>query len=139
MTADDEIAIDIVVAVKAASLGQLASTALGLESINSMFGQMLAFLDGFRYYPDPATWWIGLLMLDPTVRGQGIGRKLVDGFERYVKLQGGTALMLGVVEENTAALRFWQALGFTHHSTSGPRLFGKKMQVVHVMRRNYFS
>ena len=61
--------------------------------------------------------------------------RLRCGHLKILACIGGAALMLGVVEENIAALRFWQALGFTLQSTSAPRPFGKKMQVVYVMRR----
>jgi hypothetical protein len=43
--------------------------------------------------------------------------------------------MLGVVEENRAAYRFWQQLGFDLVRQTEPRQFGKKTQAVYVMRR----
>jgi GNAT superfamily N-acetyltransferase len=97
-------------------------------------GQLVAVLEGFSRYPDETTWWIGLLMIAPEQRGKGIGHVLVDGFVQYVRQQGGTAILLGVVEDNKAAYEFWQRLGFTHHDTREPRPFGKKTQVVHILR-----
>jgi ribosomal protein S18 acetylase RimI-like enzyme len=98
-------------------------------------GALVAMLDAFARHPDSATWWIGLLILAPAMRGQGIGRKLVESFAEAVASQGGTLIMLGVVEENSAALRFWQALGFKLQSVSEPRHFGQKMQAMYVMQR----
>ena len=89
-----------------------------------------------RNYPVDTTWWIGLLLLAPETRGQGLGRKVIDGFTEYVRLEKGRAIMLGVVEENRAAYRFWQQMGFELVSQTEPLIFGKKIQTVYVMRRD---
>jgi ribosomal protein S18 acetylase RimI-like enzyme len=98
-------------------------------------GEIVGVLEGLRHYPDETIWWIGLLMLAPEVRGYGLGRKLVQGFCEYARSEQGTAVMLGVVEENRAAYRFWQQLGFELVRQTEPRPFGKKTQAVYVMRR----
>ena len=98
-------------------------------------GDIVGVLEGIRHYPDETTWWIGLLMLAPEVRGRGLGRKLVQGFSEYVRLEQGTSMMLGVVEENRSAYRFWQQVGFELVRQTEPRPFGKKIQRVYVMRR----
>jgi hypothetical protein len=43
--------------------------------------------------------------------------------------------MLGVVEDNLHAYRFWSNNGFEMVRKTEPRLFGKKNQSVFVMRR----
>lgn len=43
--------------------------------------------------------------------------------------------MLGVVQDNPAAYAFWQHMGFKLVYNREPRPFGKKIQAVHVMRR----
>jgi len=98
-------------------------------------GDIVGLLEGMRHYPDETTWWIGLLMLAPEVRGRGLGRKLVQSFCEYVRTEHGTSMMLGVVEENQSAYRFWQGLGFELVRQTEPRPFGKKIQVVYVMRK----
>jgi len=99
-------------------------------------GEMRGVLEGMRHYPDETTWWIGLLMLDPEVRGRGLGRKIVDGFSAYVRSEQGKSIMLGVVEENQTAYDFWQQQGFTLVRQTEPRPFGKKVQSVYVMQRD---
>jgi ribosomal protein S18 acetylase RimI-like enzyme len=98
-------------------------------------GNMAGLLEGMRDYPDESTWWIGLLMLSPQVRGHGLGRKVIEGFSKYVGSEQGTSIMLGVVEENQVAYRFWQHLGFQVVRQTEPRPFGKKIQTVYVMQR----
>ena len=60
------------------------------------------------------------------VRGQGLGQKIVEGFVEHAAKEGAQSIMLGVVEENLAAYRFWQKVGFELVRTTEPRPFGKK-------------
>lgn len=98
-------------------------------------GSIVGLLEGMRHYPDETIWWIGLLLLDPKVRGQGLGRRLVQSFQEYIRSKQGTAIMLGVVEENRPAYHFWQGQGFELVRRTEPRPFGRKTQVVYVLRK----
>jgi ribosomal protein S18 acetylase RimI-like enzyme len=93
-------------------------------------GRIAGLLEAVQHYPDETTWWLGLLMLAPELRGQGVGREVLRGFSEYVRLRGGKAIMLGVVEENRRAYLFWQKMGFEVVRKTEPRPFGKKMQPV---------
>jgi ribosomal protein S18 acetylase RimI-like enzyme len=95
---------------------------------------LLGVLEGLRHYPDEGTWWIGLLLLAPETRQLGLGQKIVRGFIEGVRLAGGTAVQLGVVEDNHAGYQFWRKVGFEPLRTTEPRSFGEKLQVVHVLR-----
>jgi GNAT superfamily N-acetyltransferase len=97
--------------------------------------ELLAVLEGMRQYPKEGTWWIGLLMLAPAARHQGLGQKIVQGFFEYVRLAGGAAVQLGVVEDNQAALYFWGLMGFEPLRITEPHWFGEKLQAVHVLQR----
>jgi len=96
---------------------------------------LVGLLDTLRDYPDEVTWWIGLLLLVPEVRSQGIGQKVVQGFTEYVRARRGQAIMLGVVEENERAYKFWDRLGFEWIRTTEPRPFGVKTHRVNILRR----
>jgi GNAT superfamily N-acetyltransferase len=97
--------------------------------------QLVGVLEGMRGYPDESTWWIGLLLLDPAVRGQGLGRRLVQRLGAWAQAQGATALMLGVMADNHPAFAFWRQQGFDLVRVSEPRTFGKKVQTVSVLRK----
>lgn len=99
--------------------------------------ELTGMLEGMRHYPEEGVWWIGLFLLDPAVRGQGLGQKVIAAFVDFVQSQGGTALMLGVVEENKAAYRFWHGRGFSLVRITEPRTFGSKTQRVFVMQRAF--
>jgi len=97
---------------------------------------IVGLLDVLRGYPDETTWWIGTLLFVPESRSQGLGEKVVQGFVKYAQAGGAQAIMLGVVEENTRAYKFWLRMGFEFVRETEPRQFGNKMQKVRVMRRN---
>lgn len=65
-------------------------------------------LDCVRGYPQADTCWIGLLLFAPQARGQGWGRRTLEGFSAWCAAQGMQRIGLGVVAANTAALAFWQ-------------------------------
>jgi GNAT superfamily N-acetyltransferase len=98
-------------------------------------GKIKGALEGMRHYPGENIWWIGLLLLSPDNRNQGVGRKILEAFIDYVGENRGTAVMLGVVEDNSRALRFWSQNGFHLVRKTEPRPFGKKIQAVLVMQR----
>jgi ribosomal protein S18 acetylase RimI-like enzyme len=106
-----------------------------LYGILDQKGDMVGLLEGIIHYPDDMDWWIGLLMLAPRVRGHGLGRKIIEGFSEYVRLNQGKSIMLGVVEENQKAYHFWQQSGFEFVRQTEPRPFGRKSHTVYVMRR----
>lgn len=103
-----------------------------MNSQNDLVGE----LDVMRAYPDETTWWIGLLLIEPSARSLGLGEKVVEGFTHYVKSNGGQAIMLGVVAENEKAHRFWSRMGFELVLEREPQAFGEKTHVVRVMRRS---
>jgi ribosomal protein S18 acetylase RimI-like enzyme len=98
-------------------------------------GELVGMLEGMWGYPQAGTCWIGLLLFTPQSRGQGLGRRLIAGFEDFAISHNCSAIMLGVVEENTQAYAFWQHLGFELIRTTEPKHFGKKWQRVYVLRK----
>jgi GNAT superfamily N-acetyltransferase len=93
---------------------------------------LVGLLDALRGYPDETTWWIGLLLFTPKVRSQGIGQKVVQVFSEYARAGG---IMLGVVEENMPAYKFWSRMGFEFVRKTEPQQFGNKTQTVNIMHR----
>lgn len=99
-------------------------------------GELTGVLDVLRGYPDQGIWWIGLLLLVPEMRSQGIGKKVLQGLTGYIRASGGKAIMLGVVKENERAYQFWHKVGFEFVQETEPKQFGNKTQIVQIMRLN---
>jgi ribosomal protein S18 acetylase RimI-like enzyme len=66
-----------------------------------------------RGWPRAQTWNIGLLALDPAVRGQGTGTATIAAIDRQAQRSGADRLRITVMPVNVRALAFWRRLGFT--------------------------
>jgi RimJ/RimL family protein N-acetyltransferase len=96
---------------------------------------LIGMLESIRHYPDGRTWWLGLMMLSPKQRGQGLGTDLYQAFEHWVSAQRIEQVSLSVVEANELGLQFWKSLGFEVIRKTEPRQFGNKIHSVFVMSR----
>jgi RimJ/RimL family protein N-acetyltransferase/SAM-dependent methyltransferase len=90
-------------------------------------------LDVIRDYPAQGDWWMGLLLLAPAYRGQGLGQRIYHAFECWVVGQGARGIYLGVIEQNQRAYRFWQNAGFEPVERQPTRHFGQTEHVVITM------
>ena len=97
--------------------------------------ELIGVLDVLRDYPAQHDWWLGLLLFDPRVRGQGLGQRVYGAFEQWVSRQGARCVYLGVVEENHRAYQFWQMLGFEEVKRHEAMRAGNAKHVVIVMLR----
>ncbi|MPZ68108.1 MAG: GNAT family N-acetyltransferase [Actinobacteria bacterium] len=69
-------------------------------------------LDLIRDYPESGEWWLGVLLLDPSIRSMGLGSDILEAFSNWVAENGGRAIRLAVASKNPEGLRFWQHRGF---------------------------
>jgi GNAT superfamily N-acetyltransferase len=97
--------------------------------------ELLGVLDLARNYPLAGIWWIGLLLLDPICRGQGLGKQVYTAFEAWARKHGANEIRLGVVERNEKALRFWESLGFQRIVRRPPVKMGQLEQAVFVLSK----
>jgi GNAT superfamily N-acetyltransferase len=97
--------------------------------------ELIRMIESIRHYPDQETWWIGLMMLNPEQRGQGLGAEFYQAFEQWAAAQAVNQISLSVIEANELGFQFWQRLGFKVIRKTEPRPFGHKAHAVYVMRR----
>jgi ribosomal protein S18 acetylase RimI-like enzyme len=94
--------------------------------IRDRVGTLVGLIDVARGYPQPCTWYIGLLLMDPAIRSRGFGRVVVQALKRQAACHGATSIMLSVVKENARALKFWHAQGFRLRRELPEKRFGNK-------------
>ena len=97
-------------------------------------GRLVGGIDVVRDYPEPGEWYLGLLVLEPRHRSQGLGTKLMGALVHWLREQGARSLRLAVSEHNEAGRRFWTRQGFEPVKQVIAE-FGNKQSVFHVMRR----
>lgn len=98
-------------------------------------GRLVGFTEIIRHYPRDGNWWIGLQLLLPECRRNGLGSQLYQFVESWIVTQNGSAIMLGVVESNIPALQFWQANGFKIEGVRLNQLTGTKYHTILIMKR----
>ncbi|MFI1924527.1 MULTISPECIES: bifunctional GNAT family N-acetyltransferase/NUDIX hydrolase [unclassified Streptomyces] len=77
-------------------------------------GRLVGVVVTLDRHPDPADPdpWVGLLMVDAAVQGQGHGGRIVRQIEDRFREAGRDALRLAVLDANPEGLAFWTALGY---------------------------
>jgi GNAT superfamily N-acetyltransferase len=93
---------------------------------------LIAVIDLLADYPVKSEWIIGLLMINPSERGKGLGKLLHEFIKDYVLKHKADKLRIGVVEDNTTATSFWKSLGY-HEIKRVNMSYGNKDHVVVVM------
>lgn len=83
-----------------------------LFGIRSATDELVGVLDLIRDFPAAGEWWVGLLMLDPRERSAGLGGRFYRAAEAWAAERGAQRVLLGVLEQNPDAERFWRRLGF---------------------------
>lgn len=73
---------------------------------------LIGVIDIIKDYKETGEWIIGLLMIDPSERGNSLGRKLHNIIKTWVLEEHGKILRIGVVEENNRGYKFWCEMGY---------------------------
>lgn len=88
------------------------SADLHVFAMTDAAGDLVGVVQLLRDYPTGGTWWIGLLLVGPSLRGRGIGSRLLQYSFEFVRSRGGRHVRLAVSSNNAAAYEFWRAAGF---------------------------
>jgi GNAT superfamily N-acetyltransferase len=94
---------------------------------------LVAVIDIVRNFPNEGEWILGLLLIDPSERGKGLGKKLHNIIKEIATKYNAKTLRLGVVEDNHKGHGFWHSLGYYEIDRVAKR-YGIKDNTVIVMR-----
>ncbi|MEO8705398.1 MAG: GNAT family N-acetyltransferase [Kofleriaceae bacterium] len=75
-------------------------------------GELAGVVEFIAGYPDAATYYLGLLYVEPGARGHGYGEQLIAALQAHILARGGSKLRLAVTVTNTSARRLYDRLGF---------------------------
>ncbi len=98
-------------------------------------GNLVGIIDILKGFPTENTWMIGLVLLHPKFRGQGLGCKIHTKIKSLAKTNNIEILRIGVIESNYKASKFWNNLGY-QHLKKVDTILGEKNQTVNVMTLN---
>lgn len=94
---------------------------------------LVGVIDLVEDYPNKYEWIIGLLLIDPVMRGKGLGQKIHKILMDIAKEGKAEKLRICVVEQNKHALEFWKKIGYQEIKRTEPRKYGEKECIVIVM------
>jgi len=77
-------------------------------------GRLLGLI---RFREDHGTYWLEDLVVDERERGTGIGRRMLQWAEEWVRSRGAQSLFLDVVPANLEALDFFLSQGYEYLNT----------------------
>ena len=76
-----------------------------------------------RDYPLAGTWYLGLLLVEPAHRCEGLGRSIYAEIEAWALAEGAREMRLAVLEANERGAHFWRSCGFHALRRVGPDQF----------------
>lgn len=83
-------------------------------------------VDLIRGYPNKETAWIGLLLIDERLHGQGLGRVTYEKVEAFIRTWPEISRIgISVVATNEVAVPFWARMGFTITGERRPYKHGR--------------
>ncbi|AHI54862.1 N-acetyltransferase family protein [Listeria ivanovii] len=91
----------------------------------------IGLVDIVSDYPRKGRWFIGLLLLTPAARGNGLGKVLHQTIQEWANDGGADSLALGVLAENEKACGFFKHLGYTKEETK-EATYGEKVHQVDI-------
>jgi ribosomal protein S18 acetylase RimI-like enzyme len=75
-------------------------------------GAIVGLLQIYEGHPTASSWYVGLLVLDPSLRGQGHGSHVVRDLLGEADRHRVADIRVAIDSLNVDALRFWHGLGF---------------------------
>ena len=73
---------------------------------------LVGVLDAITDWPADGVWTMGMLLLEPAVRRQGIGTALLEAYERWARSEGATTFRTAIVADHAPGLRFLERAGY---------------------------
>ena len=90
-------------------------------------------LDLVEGYPRPGTLFVGLFVMDPALRRQGVGRTVMTALLKAAKGAGFDRVRLACRPDNPGGHAFWEAVGF--RDLRPGKLIGERADPVWLMER----
>ena len=103
---------------------------LGIFNYNN---ELIGIVDIVKDFPIIGEWMLGLMLIEPKARGNGLGKVVHESLVKWAKNLGAKSFRIGVIEENCKGINFWNNLGYKKIKEVNMDFKAKK-HVVNVMR-----
>lgn len=96
-------------------------------------GDIVAIADLAFGYPETDDAYIGLLLIDGSCRGLGLGRVFLEHLTGLARAGNASRLLIALLDENPRGRAFWEREGFRLLASFPDFKLGRKTHVVHRM------
>jgi ribosomal protein S18 acetylase RimI-like enzyme len=93
-------------------------------------GELRAFADLWPRWPEPATWTVASLFVDPRDRGSGLADELWAEAERAVRTGGGSRVRASPASDQPRALAYFHRCGLAEAGRAQRRLGLRDLELV---------
>lgn len=100
--------------------------------------KLVGIVDIVRDFPTAGEWMLGLMLIDPDERGNGIGKIVHKALSEWAINLGAKSFRIGVIQENHKGIKFWSGLGYRKIKDVDME-FTAKTHTVNVMRLQFCS
>lgn len=97
--------------------------------------RLIAIADLAFGYPETDDAYIGLLLIDQSCRGMGLGSIFLEHLKGLARTGNASRLLIAVLDENPSARAFWEREGFRLIKSFANFKLGQKTHVLHRMGR----
>jgi len=92
--------------------------------------RLVGAVDVVRDHPAAGEFWIGTMIIEPSIRGVGLGAWFHGQVLAWIRAQGARGVQLCVQQENPGAIRFWAREGYEETGTARVRAGDRENAVV---------
>jgi GNAT superfamily N-acetyltransferase len=92
--------------------------------------RLVGAVDVARDYPVAQEYWLGTMVIEPSIRGVGLGAWFHAQVLAWIRQQGARGVQLCVQKENPVALRFWAREGYEETGVASVRAGERDSEVV---------
>lgn len=98
--------------------------------------ELVGIVDIVKDFPTVGEWMLGLMLIAPEERGNGLGKIVHEALIRWVINLGAKSFRIGVIEDNYMGTNFWLSLGYKKIKEVNMS-FTEKTHIVNVMRLQF--
>lgn len=102
------------------------------------FDKLVGIVDIIKDFPDVGEWMLGLILINPEERGNGLGKIVHKALSEWAIGLGATSFRIGVIEDNYNGIKFWSSLGYTKIKEVNMN-FKINTHIVNVMRLQFLD
>lgn len=97
--------------------------------------RLVGAVDVVRDYPAAQDFWLGTMVIEPSIRGVGLGAWFHAQVLAWIRAQGARGVQLCVQKQNPGAIRFWAREGYEEIGSARVRAGERENEVVTMRRR----